>query len=58
MFFFLIVFENGEYFYKIVFFSDDSWMWYEVEEICEEYEGGYLVSIVDEDENKYLNEKI
>lgn len=50
-FFYFIVFENGDYIYKIVLFSDDSWMWYEVEEICWEYEGGYLVSIFNEVEN-------
>lgn len=52
------LFENGEYSYKIVLSSDDSRTWYEAEEICREYEGGHLASIADEDENKYLNEKI
>lgn len=58
MLLFPTVFENGEYSYKIVLSSDDSRTWYEAEEICEEYEGGHLASIADEDENKYLNEKI
>ena len=55
---FLTVFENGEYSYKIVLSSDDSRTWFEAEEICREYEGGHLASISNEDENKYLNEKI
>lgn len=58
MLLFPTVFENGECSYKIVLSSDDSRTWYEAEEICEEYEGGHLASIADEDENKYLNEKI
>lgn len=57
-FFYSIVFENGDYTYKIVLPSDDSRTWYEAEEICREYEGGHLASISNEAENQYLNEKI
>lgn len=53
-----LVFENGEYSYKIVLPSEDSRTWFEAEELCRLTEGGHLASITNEDDNRFLNEKI
>ena len=54
----LLVFENGDYSYKVVLSSEDERTWYESEHICQQNEGGHLASISSEDENRFLNEKI